>query len=209
MSVGFDTGVAINKMQYNIPNSVNSLVNSIGYTANLAFQYKINRFLLLGADLGQLEKNYISNNNQDIYLKVQNTYLQFSINGSYLLNFTNKFYGSVSCGFYSAYWSKSRNEGLVPNAYNVTEGFDPGSVEQIGLEKIRSVHKFDSQIDNRLEFGWLCGAGVNYVLTGNIKLSLKGQLFEALTGQEKIYYENQVRKYNQTLAFTFGVIYGF
>ncbi|HEY0175588.1 MAG TPA: outer membrane beta-barrel protein [Pedobacter sp.] len=208
-SIGSEVGMTINRLHYQDSNTNTSLASETGYAVNLIFQHHLNKYLLLEGAFGQLEKNYISKGEQGIYLKAQNTYLQLPVSAVYFLKIGNRFSGFISLGLYNAYWYKGTTNGLIPDVYSVDQ--IPGSTteEQIKLIKIRSVHDFDSQIDRRFEFGWLSGAGLNYNITRNVKASLKGQLFTGLTGQERIYYQQQSPKHNQTIVITSGISYGF
>jgi len=65
-------------------------------------------------------------------------------------------------------------------------------------------YTFDTRRDNRIEAGWLAGAGVSYLFANKYNVFAEGRYMQAITDQQKNYMINQVPRYNQTYAVNIG-----
>lgn len=111
---------------------------------------------------------------------------------------------SGGLGLYYAYWLTSKVTGIVPNAFDIEQTY---SNQLIKLQMIKYVYAFNSEQDNRSEYGWVGKIGVEYNLTKRLSFSIKGHIYQSVTDQQKKIAEQQTPKHNQTLAATIGLSY--
>lgn len=180
-----------------------------GFSVDIPVQYRINDWLAVGSGPGFEQKNYIMERTgffQGVYQKNSNGYLQlpllckFSFGGKKLKGFFNT-------GVYGAYWLTARIKGTSPNILNTSDTTtgNPGAL----LGGVTNGYNYDQRYtftskDDRLEFGWLLGAGISYQLNGLWCLFIEGRYASAFTDMQKKYQLNQTPRYNSTYGISVG-----
>lgn len=204
ISIGLDAGVTINKLDYKNINE-NILINSeTGYITDVLIQYKLNKYFIFEITPSQLQKNYSIKNKNGVYQKINNKYLQLPFNVQYNLRLTHRISTYGALGLYYSYWLTSKVFGIAPNAFNIEQ---TSSDQLIKLQKIKYLYAFNSEQDNRSEYGWVGKVGIDYNLNKRLSFSLKGHIYQSVMDQQKKIVEQQTSKYNQTLAATIGLSY--
>jgi opacity protein-like surface antigen len=198
-SFGLEAGVSESYLSTNISNrAASSIGYDIGYTINVPVQFKIKQSFYIETLLGITQKNY-SINRTDSFAGITqsfvNTYLQLPVMAKYIHG--KQFQWFVDAGGYLSYWLSGRQEGTIPNIFGQSSGF-------IGLASYNDKYQFNSETDNRLEFGWVAGAGVQYHVNNKYMLTASCRYYQSLTDQQKKYEINEIPQYNQTFTFSIG-----
>ncbi len=207
MSIGLDEGITFNRLSYKSIDPNVLLTREPGYITSIPLQYQFNKWLIIEAAPGLIQKNYSVQNKSEVYQKVKNQYLQFPVSAKYLIRLTPKIVGYGSFGIYYAYWLNSKAEGSAPNVFDIEQTSQPGSEQLIKLEKIKYSIDLNSKQYNRSEYGWLVKAGLGFSVNKNITLSIKGHFYQAVTDQQQKTVDRQGARYNETIAVTLGPIF--
>jgi opacity protein-like surface antigen len=168
-----------------------------GFAVGLPVVYHVADWFSLQTELSILQKNY-TRLRTDYYVfgfmpyqNFRNTYLQvplmarFSFGGKDLRGF-------CALGGFTGYWVGSRIEGIAldlnakPYEYN-------------------KKHIFDSRRDNRLEYGFLVGFGLEYKYTNSCSFTLEGRYYYSTSDLQKDYMLKQNPRYNNTFVIQAGV----
>jgi opacity protein-like surface antigen len=186
-----------------------------GFSLALPVQYRISDWLSIQVEPGYIQKNYSivrSGFFQGIYQNNTNGYIQlpvmahFSFGGSKLRGFLN-------LGGYGAYWVSGRVQGAEPNILNpvdnsvLTNQQPANDFDLNNAYNYNEKYSFDSRKDQRLEWGWVAGAGVSYALGSSLSLFMEARYMQSLTDQQKDYMINQIPRYNETYGLTLGCMY--
>ena len=204
-ALGIEAGISSSYLNTNISNRAATSINyDIGYTINIPFQYKIKEWLYIETALGITQKNYTINRTDSfagIYESFVNTYFQLPL----LLKFVHgkRFQWFVDAGAYYGYWLSGRVKGIVPNIYDIT------SSDNIQSTTYDEKYQFNSETDNRTEFGWVGGLGAQYHVNKKYMLTGSCRYYQALTSQLKNYEVNEVPQYNEAFTFSVGCMVQF
>ena len=122
-----------------------------GLTLGVMGQYDVNQWLGVRAELDWTQKNYrhTRETKQLFNYKYVNNYLQLPVMASFSFG-GQKVRGFLNTGVYGGYWLNSGREGYDTNTFS-GRSFDFS--EDITL---------DSERDQRWDFGFVGGAGVEY-----------------------------------------------
>lgn len=169
-----------------------------GVTLGVMGQYDVNDWLGIRAELDWTQKNYRHHRqeNQLMDYKYVNNYLQlpvmasFSFGGQKLRVFCN-------AGIYGGYWLTSGREGFETNTF--TERVYEFS-EDIS---------FNSERDQRLDFGFLAGLGLEYRFAKHWAAQVELRYYYSCVSQQKDYMHVKDPRYNSTLALQAGFWYCF
>jgi len=201
-SLGIEGGVSSGYLNTNISNRAStSIAYDAGYTFDIPFQYKIKHWLYIETAPGITQKNYTINRTDTfagIYESFINTYLQLPVMTKFVYGNRLQVFGEA--GIYCAYWLGGRVQGEVPNIFGVASNGD------IELSSYNEQYKFNSQVDNRFEFGWIAALGAQYHLTKKYMAVFSCRDYQGLTSQQKNYAVNEIPQYNQTFTFSLGVM---
>lgn len=169
-----------------------------GATVGVSGQYNFTDWFGVRADLNWAQKNYRQYRSvlNVVDYKYRNNYLQlpvmasFSFGGSKLRGFTN-------LGVYGGYWMNSSRWGLDYNSFtDRTYDFS---------EKVN----FDSDRDQRLDFGFVGGAGLEYRLSKHWAAQIELRYYYSTTSVQKQYMHVKDYRYNGTTAIQVGGYYVF
>jgi len=208
--LGAAGGATDNFLHTNINNRASTRLNSgIGFFAGIPVQYTLTHWLAIQADPSVIQKNYTLDRTDSLsgaYTTYKNTYLQLplSLHISYGKKKIKVF---ATAGAYIAYWLQAHLKGKAPDIFSVTNTSNQSEVFQ--LSPFNNQYVFDTERDNRFEWGWQAGIGVQYRYTNNRLLFITATAYQSLTDQQKAYMINQVPQYNYTCLLSAGWLYAF
>jgi hypothetical protein len=212
-SFGLEAGMSSGYLNTNITNRASTeITNSIGYTINIPFQFKIKQWLYLETTPGITQKNYSIDRTDSLagaYETFKNTYVQLPLMAKFV--YGNRLQVYADAGFYLGYWLAGRVNGLIPNIFSAMETTNSNgqASSSILFSSYDEKYQFNPQTDNRTEFGWVAGVGAQYHVNKKYQLLISCRYYEALTDQQKKYMFNQVPQYNQTLTISAGTLISF
>jgi len=211
ISIGLEGGLSNNIISTNISNRVSTILQyNTGYTIGIPVQYRITNWLGVEAASNIMQKNYTISRTDSltgVYQQFNNTYLQLPLTARFTYGWRRiQFFANL--GGYVGYWAGSRISGRVPDILSARDsiGASGQSSESILLVGYDRKYQFDSRRDARLEFGWVAGAGVQYLLKDKYDFFARCNYYYALTNQQKDDYKGQTPQYNETFAFTLGAM---
>ena len=168
-----------------------------GVGFGLMGQYDILDWLGVRAELDYVQKNHqVQRTLREVDYSVTNTYLQLPVMASFGFG-GQKLRGFCHVGAYGGYWLNSRMKGVVYN--NLSE--KTSDVDQ----KI----PFDSERDQRWDFGFLGGIGMEYRFASHWAAQAEMRYYYSMVSTQKDYMRVKDPKYNSTLALQAGVCYFF
>lgn len=204
-NIGIDFGKTNNQLNFTSIDTALRTQKRCGYIFDVDLNYGFNKSSSLELIPSFLEKKYSLVNKGQMFYDVNNKYLQFPVNLKFYFFLKKKIRLSISLGGYCAYWLKSEIDSEVPNVFEITNEINEQEV--LKLERIKSLYKFDSKYDNRLEFGLSNKTELEYCIINNIFLSVKFHYYKSLTNQQYHINEIQSTRHNQTSIFSAGVVY--
>jgi hypothetical protein len=211
LAIGLEGGYNRNYIVTNNANRAFTYYQPLsGFTIGIPVQYTINDWLAIAADPGFVKKNYRQQRG-DFYLGVyqdnDNSYLQLPLMGHFMFGGT-KLKGFVNLGVYGGYWLGGRVKGKMANILDlVDDANEGGSIYNYQQAfSYSEAYGFNTVRDNRLEFGWLAGLGLEYQLKERFKIFAEARLLYGVTDQQKNYSLNQVPRYNNTIGVSAGAL---
>lgn len=169
-----------------------------GGTAGISAQYDFSDWLAVRADLNWARKNYRKHRvvlSQMDY-RYKNDYLQLPVIASFSVGGA-RLRGICNLGMYAGYWLASRREGSDYNSF--------GEYSVTFNEKI----KFNSKTDQRLDFGFVGGLGLEYRIASNWAVQAETRCYLSTMSTTKQYMRVKDYRYNTTVAAQLGVFYIF
>jgi opacity protein-like surface antigen len=169
-----------------------------GLTVGVMGQYDVYDWLGIRAELDWTQKNYrhTRETKQLFNYKYVNNYLQLPVMASFSFG-GQKVRGFLNTGVYGGYWLNSSREGYDTNTFS-GRTFDFS--EDITL---------DSERDQRWDFGFVGGAGVEYRFASHWAAQVEMRYYYSTVSTQKDYMRNQDPRYNGTLALQAGIWYCF
>lgn len=169
-----------------------------GVTLGVMGQYDVNDWLGIRAELDWTQKNYRHHRqvNQLMDYKYVNNYLQLPVMASFSFG-GQQLRGFCNAGIYGGYWLTSGREGFETNTF--TERVYEFS-EDIS---------FNSERDQRLDFGFLGGLGLEYRFAKHWAAQVELRYYYSCVSQQKDYMRVKDPRYNSTLALQAGFWYCF
>jgi hypothetical protein len=201
-------GLSYNTYHTNISNRSSTVLNGLtGFNIGLPFRYKVYPWLYITTAPGVVQKGYSMDRSDSLYGEYDrhiNTYLQLPV-GVSLTYDVWRLRGTLDPGVYAGYWLSGRVKGAVADVFGVSETTNTAgqTSEQFRLSPYDESYSFLSQRDNRWEFGWVLGLGLQYHLTGRYWLTTSGRYYQSLTSQEKAAV-SPIPAYNRTWTFSIG-----
>ena len=169
-----------------------------GFTAGISGQYDINSWLAVRADLNWTQKNYRKHRAilDMMDYKYQNNYVQLPVMASFSVG-GQKLRGFCNLGVYGGYWLNSYYKGSDFN--NFGEYLYSFSYKQ----------EFNSDRDQRLDFGLLGGLGVEYRFAPHWAAQAEVRYYYSTVSTTKQYMRVKDYRYNATTAIQLGAYYIF
>lgn len=169
-----------------------------GATIGVSGQYNFTDWFGLRADLNWTQKNYRKYRTvlNMVDYKYRNNYLQLPVMASFSFG-GQKLRGFCNTGIYGGYWMNSSRWGTDYNNFsNKTYDFS---------EK----QEFDSDRDQRMDFGFVGGAGMEYRFAKHWAAQVELRYYYSIISQQKQYMHVKDYRYNGTTAIQFGGYYIF
>ena len=168
-----------------------------GLTMGITGQYDINDWLGIRADLNWTQKNYrLDRDRMPVYYRYTNNYLQLPVMASFSVG-GQKLRGFCNLGVYGGYWLSSNYEGqdfsMMGNA----------------LYQVKGHIDFNSDRDQRWDFGLVGGIGVEYRFAPHWGAQVEARYYYSTVSTQKQYMRVKDYRYNSTLALQAGVSYIF
>jgi hypothetical protein len=212
-SIGLETGLSAGYLNTSIANrEFSAITYRVGYSVAIPFEYKLNKWLSLKTDPGILQKNYSISRTDSLsgaYTSFINTYLQVPIIAKVILFHKKKLTFFANAGFYYGYWLVAKQRGEEPDIFTATESNNSSGQTSslIHYTSFDQKYKINEQIDNRSEWGWIAGAGVQKQINQQYIVYASLQIEEAFTQQQKNYEINQIPQYNETYTLSIGAMF--
>jgi Outer membrane protein beta-barrel domain len=209
--IGLEAGIDNNYLNTRISNvSFTGYHTRQGITIGIPVEFGISDWFAVGTGIIYLQKNYQwyrTDYYAGEYEDFRNSYLQIPLAGKFSFG-TKKIRGFLEVGGFMAFWTGGHVQGVAANIFNPVYpplNTPPQTYLQVDSGyQFNEAYAFDNRRDNRVEFGWMAGCGVEYLLSKYI-LFIKGRLFQSLTDQQKEYMINQTPRYNITESLVAGV----
>ncbi len=168
-----------------------------GMTAGIMGQYDVFDWLGVRAELDWTQKNYGRKRQllSDQDYRSINNYLQLPVMASFSFG-GQTWRGFCNLGIYGGYWL---------NSY--TKGYDYNSFSD-KVFHFNQKYSFDSDRDQRWDFGYVGGAGVEYRFAKHWAAQVELRHYYSVTSNYKSSTVNDPR-YHATLAMQAGVFYCF
>lgn len=168
-----------------------------GATLGVMGQYDVNDWLGVRAELDWTQKNYrLTRHIYDLDYKYVNNYLQLPVMASFSFG-GRQLRGFCNAGVYGGYWLTSGREGTE---FNSGSGRDYEFSENL---------KFNSERDQRLDFGLVGGAGLEYRFCRHWAAQVEMRYYYSTVSTQKDYMRLSDPRYNATLGLEAAVWYCF
>jgi hypothetical protein len=212
VSVGVGSGVAINRQTNDIsrlPYTASS--SAAGIILDGQVNYRLYSRISITAGVSYIQKNYSIQRTgpfAGVFEKFVNDYWQFSP-AVRIEHRMKKMAVYVKAGGYAGYWVKASLKGRVPDIFSVADSISSNNqpVESFTLKDFSDKYTFNSQKDNRYEFGLTAGLGIAREFNKICDLGLEISYIHSLTDQQKNYMIRQSPRMNRTLAMTLTYSY--
>jgi hypothetical protein len=208
-SLGVEGGLSYNSRATNIANrAATTLTGVVGFQVGIPFRYEICPWLYAVTKPGLVQKGYSMDRTDSLsgeYDRHQNSYLQLPVGVSFVQEW-GRFRGTIDPGIYTGYWLYGRVKGSTADIFSVSDNTGPGgqTSEQYLLKPYDSRYNFLSQRDERWEWGWWLGLGLQYRLDHRCRLTAGGNYYRGWTSQEKAPV-SPIPSYNRTWTFSLGI----
>jgi hypothetical protein len=214
-SVGLEGGYTRNYLQTNNANrDFTNYTPGNGFGIGIPVQYKITNWFAVAADPGYIQKNYKqerTNYYAGTYQVSTNSYLQLPIMGHFMFG-SEKIQGFFNLGGYVGYWLTGNVKGKMPNVLDPVDSSTATNTVYLELAKpydYNEKYTFDSRRDNRIELGWVAGAGISYAINDKYSIFAEGRMMQSITDMQKNYMINQTPRYNSTYSANLGIMVSF
>ena len=122
------------------------------------------------------------------------------------LNFGNKLRGTINTGFYTSYLLKEIQESEIDNDYSFRGIVGDDDYYIMTIEQRDNERESSEYGRNRLDFGYVIGVGISYVIYNKIRLSFDSNLEYGLINKN-IDEETSIPNYNIAYNCLFGCSY--
>lgn len=210
VSLGFEIIYNINSLNEGesyLPNTLFKPGHSLGIA--IPIRKKINSHISLSTGLYYISKNYAYQRTgyySGVYHKFKNRYLKIPILLSLDLAY-KRFLFLFSGGIYGAYWISAKSVGKFLNLYNSSDSTTSNGriINYANLEPVNQITDFNSQKDNRFEWGSSVGFKLLYHVRKNGSIYLSTTYDHSFSDQQKNYMMNQKSRLNRTVSFSIGI----
>lgn len=214
LSVGIMGGYNRNYLQTNNANrDFTNYTPADGFSVGIPVQFKLADWFAIGLEPSYVQKNY-QQERSSFYLGTYqistNSYLQLPVMGHFMFG-GKKLNGFFNLGAFGGYWAAGNVTGRMPNVLNPVNDITATNTYYFitSAYTYNEGYTFDTRRDNRIEAGWLAGAGINYALTDRYSLFAEGRMMQSVTDMQKNYMIHQVPRYNNTYGANLGLMIQF
>ncbi|MGN0221626.1 MAG: porin family protein [Prevotella sp.] len=172
--------------------------NRWGMEFGAAGQYDIREWFGVRAELNYLQRGYRQQRTgilDGTDYKYRNNYLVMPVMASFSFG-GEKLRGFVNAGVYGGYWLS----GSVTGSYCIIEE---------AILPIDQDYDFNSTRDNRWDFGYVGGVGVEYRWSRHWAAQAEARCYYSVTSTTKDYMRIKDGRYNNTVSLQAGVFYIF
>jgi hypothetical protein len=196
----------------NLNNTKNKNGNGFGY--GLLVKYDINKFLSLRTGIDLMQKSYSffrTDSFAGTYETFKNSYLQVPLTTQIKAFKIKRIKLVFNVGIFTAYWLYAKVDGAIPNIFNSTNtiGSDGQITQYLAFASYSEKYQFNTNRDNRFEFGLTTGIGVYYKFNSDYSVFLESGYYQSFTDKQKKYMVNQISRFNQTVCISIGCLMRF
>lgn len=169
-----------------------------GVTLGVMGQYDVNDWLGLRAEFDWTQKNYRLTRQffSEVDYKYVNNYLQLPVMASFSFG-AERLRGFCNAGVYGGYWLTSGREGMDFNSFT-------GKAYEFSEDL-----KFNDERDQRLDFGFVGGMGVEYRFGQHWAAQAEVRYYYSTVSTQKDYMHLSDPRYNSTLGLQASLWYCF
>ena len=214
LSVGIEGGYSRNYLQTNNANrDFTNYKPGNGFNIGIPVQYKIADWFAVAADPTYIQKNYVQERSSfyaGTFQTNTNAYLQLPIMAHFMFG-GERLQGFFNIGAYGGYWLSGNVKGRMPNVLNPVDSITASNTFYYysTAYTYNEKYTFDTHRDNRIEAGWVAGAGISYAITNKYTVFAEGRMMQSITDMQKNYMINQVPRYNNTYGANLGIMVSF
>ncbi len=182
-----------------------------GFTIGIPVIFQVIKIFAVEVNPSFSQKNYRIERNgffQGEYQNNRNQYIEIPFCVNIGID-EKKFRYFINLGVYGAYWSSSHIKGRLASILNTSDTVTQNATSIFSENNSYSYSQNYTigSHDNRFEFGWMTGIGVNYASNLRYSFFVEVKYSSSLTDQEKNYQINQVPRYNTTYWLSIGILY--
>ncbi|TKK69915.1 PorT family protein [Ilyomonas limi] len=213
-SIGLEGGYTRNYLQTNNANrDFTNYTPANGFNIGIPVQYKISNWFAIALDPTYIQKNYVQQRSSfytGTYQISTNSYAELPIMAHFMFG-GKKLQGFFNLGAFGGYWLSGNVKGRMPNVLNPIDSVTATNTVYYYSTPYNYNEKytFDTRRDNRIEAGWIAGAGVSYAITDRYSVFAEGRMRQSITDMQKNYMINQVPRYNNTYSANLGIMVSF
>ncbi len=214
LSAGIESGYNRTYLQTNFANrDFSNYKPGNGFSVGLPVQYKLATWFAIETDPTFIQKSYTlerSSFYRGIYQTSTNSYVQLPLLAHFMFG-GQKLQGFFNLGAYGAYWVTGHVKGTLANVLDPVDSVTATNTfyNFTNPYAYNEKYAFDTRRDNRIEAGWVAGAGISYALNSSYQLFAEGRYTQAITDMQKNYMINQTPRYNETYSVTIGCMRSF
>ncbi|WP_127128110.1 porin family protein [Pseudoflavitalea rhizosphaerae] len=210
-SAGVSAGFTLNQPGRAPGQAYSKYLPAGGFALGIPVQYNLTEHWGLRAEPGLLQKNISferTNNYSGTWEKRYNNYLQLPLMLQYRTGGDHKFSGFMQTGLYAGSWISGRQQGAVPDIYDLIDEPDPGggSTSYFRIKTYNHKYEFDSEKDQRIDWGAVAGIGLNYQFNSQVHFYLELRYSQPFTSYEKEPITGQQKPVHQTAAAMLGCL---
>lgn len=208
LSVGVSAGFTLSQPDKEPGMAYSRCLPAGGFAIGIPIQYDPGKHLALRAEPGIYQMNTSMERTGDYagtWEKRYNNYIQLPLMLQYRTG-GRKFSGFAQAGLSAGYWISSRQEGAVPDIYDLVDqpNSNGGSTSYFRYKKYNEKYAFDSRKDQRFSIAAVAGLGLNYHYNQQFRFYLELRYSQGLNSYEKAYMANGQRPLLQTSAAMLG-----
>jgi len=206
--LGFEAGVSRNFLKTNGPSQVSTRVDAKnGYYFASRIQFRLGHIIAIETMPGLIEKNYSVSRTDSlagIYTDHSNKYLQIPLTLHAVIGKRLKFF--LDAGIFGGYWVNSKINGTVPDIFSVNSDKNQHG-QEFNLVPYSQNYSFDKQKDQRFDFGYIGGLGLQFNFFQQLDGFIAGRYFYAISNRQKNNPAYDMGSYNQTTTVSLGITY--
>ena len=208
-SAGVSAGFTLNQPGKEPGQAYSKYLPAGGFALGIPVQYDLNSHWGLRAEPGLFQKNISferTGNYEGTWEKRYNSYLQLPLMLQYRTGRVYKFSGFAQAGLYAGWWASGRQEGAVPDIYDLVDEPDPdgGSTSYFRIKEYDHSYDFDGGKDQRTDLGAVAGIGVNYRYNSRFNFYLELRYSQSFNSYEKGNNSSGQKPVHQSAAAMLG-----
>ncbi|MGB8194273.1 MAG: porin family protein [Chitinophagaceae bacterium] len=208
---GFKAGYNQTWLQTDVSNiSFTKLRSGPGYSVEIPFRVDVTKKFYVESGLNFINKSH-SIVRTGAYtgseIRYTNTYLQLPVKlGAHFK--LNKLGFFINAGVGASWWASGKVKGSSPNIFNFTSTVSNNGqiTDNFHLDNYSERYQFNAEKDNRFEFGWSAGAGLQFPLKKTRYVFAELNYYQSLTDQQKKYMAMQNPRYYKTYSVSIGYL---